>query len=91
VRGAIADGADEIDMVINRGAFLCGGLKAVQDEISAVVEACGRRAGAAGVGGRSRFIVGLTDGEMVSPARLRNGPTSTDSGFTLADGHLGVF
>ena len=41
VRGAIAEGADEIDMVINRGAFLCGELHAAQDEISAVVEACG--------------------------------------------------
>jgi deoxyribose-phosphate aldolase len=35
------DGADEIDMVINRGAFLEGELNLVQDEISAVREACG--------------------------------------------------
>ena len=41
VRSAVADGADEIDMVINRGAFLCGELDLVQDEISAVIEACG--------------------------------------------------
>ena len=41
VRQAVADGADEIDMVINRGAFLAGELALVQDEISAVVEACG--------------------------------------------------
>ena len=41
VRAAIADGADEIDMVINRGAFLAGELGLVQDEISAVMEACG--------------------------------------------------
>lgn len=41
VRAAVADGADEIDMVINRGAFLAGELARVQDEISAVVEACG--------------------------------------------------
>ncbi|MSU64706.1 MAG: deoxyribose-phosphate aldolase [Opitutus sp.] len=41
VRGAVADGADEIDMVINRGAFLAGKFAEVQDEISAVVEACG--------------------------------------------------
>jgi deoxyribose-phosphate aldolase len=41
VRQAVADGADEIDMVINRGAFLAGDLNLVQDEISAVVEACG--------------------------------------------------
>jgi deoxyribose-phosphate aldolase len=41
VRAAVADGADEIDMVINRGAFLSGELAEVQDEIAAVVEACG--------------------------------------------------
>jgi deoxyribose-phosphate aldolase len=41
VRSAVADGADEIDMVINRGAFLAGEFARVQDEISAVVEACG--------------------------------------------------
>ena len=43
VRAAVADGADEIDMVINRGAFLAGELQLVQDEISAVLEACGDR------------------------------------------------
>ncbi|RPJ34714.1 MAG: deoxyribose-phosphate aldolase [Verrucomicrobiaceae bacterium] len=41
VRQAVADGADEIDMVINRGAFLAGELNLVQDEISAVRDACG--------------------------------------------------
>ena len=41
VRAAVADGADEIDMVINRGAFLAGDLALVQDEIAAVLEACG--------------------------------------------------
>ncbi len=41
VRAAVADGADEIDMVINRGAFLEGEFAEVQDEIAAVVEACG--------------------------------------------------
>ena len=44
VRAAVADGADEIDMVINRGAFLAGEFGEVQDEISAVVEACGAAA-----------------------------------------------
>ena len=38
VRAAVADGADEIDMVINRGAFLAGELNLVRDEISAVLE-----------------------------------------------------
>ena len=41
VRQAVADGADEIDMVINRGAFHEGKLTVVQDEISAVRDACG--------------------------------------------------
>ncbi len=41
VRSAVGDGADEIDMVINRGAFLAGDHALVQDEISAVLEACG--------------------------------------------------
>jgi deoxyribose-phosphate aldolase len=44
VRAAVADGADEIDMVINRGAFLAGEFGRVQDEIAAVVEACGDQA-----------------------------------------------
>jgi deoxyribose-phosphate aldolase len=41
VKTAVSDGADEIDMVINRGLFLAGEFSAVQDEIGAVVEACG--------------------------------------------------
>ncbi len=41
VKAAVADGADEIDMVINRGAFLAGEFARVQDEIAAVREACG--------------------------------------------------
>jgi len=44
VKAAVADGADEIDMVINRGAFLAGDFGLVQDEIAAVVEACGAAA-----------------------------------------------
>lgn len=41
VKYAVNAGADEIDMVINRGLFLAGEYDAVQDEISAVVEATG--------------------------------------------------
>ena len=41
VRAAVGDGADEIDMVINRGAFLSGDLNQVSDEIHEVVKACG--------------------------------------------------
>jgi deoxyribose-phosphate aldolase len=41
VRRALSAGADEIDMVIDRGAFLSGDLRKVFDEIAAVKEACG--------------------------------------------------
>ena len=41
VRRVVADGADEVDMVINRGAFLEGGHARVFDEIAAVKQACG--------------------------------------------------
>jgi len=40
-RIAVADGADEIDMVISRGAFLQGEYGFVFDEIAAIKEACG--------------------------------------------------
>jgi len=38
---AVDEGADEIDMVISRGAFLRGEYRLVFDEIAAVKEACG--------------------------------------------------
>lgn len=38
---AVEQGADEIDMVISRGAFLAGEYNFVFDEIAAVKEACG--------------------------------------------------
>jgi deoxyribose-phosphate aldolase len=41
VAKAIKAGADEIDMVINRGAFLSGDLDAVEDEIVQVRHMCG--------------------------------------------------
>lgn len=41
VRGASRDGADEIDMVIDRGVFLAGHHSRVWDEIAATKEACG--------------------------------------------------
>ena len=41
MRDAIKAGADEIDMVIDRGAFLAGRYGLVHDEIVAVREACG--------------------------------------------------
>lgn len=42
-REAVLAGADEIDMVIDRGAFLAGEMQRVYEEIGAVKEACGGR------------------------------------------------
>ena len=41
VKSAVAAGADEVDMVIDRGAFLIGAYQLVFDEITAVRGACG--------------------------------------------------
>ncbi len=41
IRAAVADGADEIDIVIGRGDFFSGQYGKVFDEISAAKEACG--------------------------------------------------
>lgn len=41
VRAAVGEGADEIDMVIDRGAFLAGEYNKVADEIHATKQACG--------------------------------------------------
>lgn len=41
VADAVKAGADEVDMVIDRGAFLCGRYGQVYEEVRAVREACG--------------------------------------------------
>jgi len=41
VRQVVAAGADEVDMVIDRGAFLAGDYATVQDQIGAFKDACG--------------------------------------------------
>lgn len=41
-RYAVAEGADEVDMVISRGRFLRGEYAAVFEEIEAIREACGK-------------------------------------------------
>ncbi len=46
-RDAVEAGADEVDMVIDRGAFLTGDYMKVFEEIVAVREACARRDGSA--------------------------------------------
>jgi len=42
VRAAVEAGADEIDMVIDRGAFLSGRIGHVYEEVVAVKDACGK-------------------------------------------------
>ena len=42
IRAAVAAGADEIDIVLNRSAFLAGRYRQAHDEVAASKEACGR-------------------------------------------------
>ena len=62
VRYAIAAGADEVDMVIDRGAFLAGHYQVVYDEIAAVREACAEAA---------HLKVILETGELVTLDNVR--------------------
>jgi len=66
VRRAVAAGADEIDMVIDRGAFLAGDTRLVFDEIVATREACARRDGSA-----ARLKVILETGELETYDNVR--------------------
>lgn len=61
VRRAAGDGADEIDMVINRGAFLLGEHARVFDEIAAIKQGCGR----------AHLKVILETGELVTYDNVR--------------------
>ena len=61
VEQAVKDGADEIDMVINRGAFLSGKYDIVAEEIRAVVTACGN----------AHLKVILETGELVTYDNVR--------------------
>lgn len=58
---AVGQGADEIDMVISRGAFLAGDLQFVSDEIAAIKEACGE----------ARLKVILETGELSTLDNIR--------------------
>jgi deoxyribose-phosphate aldolase len=64
---AVAAGADEIDMVINRGAFLSGRYAEVYDEIVAVREACAGRQGRP----RAHLKVILETGELATYDNVR--------------------
>lgn len=60
-RAAVADGADEVDMVIHRGALLAGDLDTVAEEIEAVKANCGP----------ARLKVILETGELETYDRVR--------------------
>ncbi|HLK74632.1 MAG TPA: deoxyribose-phosphate aldolase [Streptosporangiaceae bacterium] len=59
---AIEAGADEVDMVIDRGAFLAGNYQLVYDEIAAVRQVCGEKA---------HLKVILETGELVTLDNVR--------------------
>src|ERR1043166_1210349 len=61
VHRVVSDGADEVDMVIDRCAFLAGDHAKVFDEIAATKEACGP----------ARLKVILETGELVTYANVR--------------------
>jgi deoxyribose-phosphate aldolase len=65
-RDAVAAGADEIDMVIDRGAFLSGDYSQVFDEIVAVKQACARADGSA-----AHLKVILETGELTTYDNVR--------------------
>ena len=66
VRAAVAAGADEVDMVIDRGAFLVGRYRQVFEEIEAVLEACARHDGS-----RAHLKVILETGELQTYDNVR--------------------
>src|SRR6266536_1509048 len=70
VKYAVSAGADEVDMVIDRGAFLAGDYQLVFDEIAAVKDACGP-AGTAGQAGSAHLKVILETGELVTLDNVR--------------------
>ena len=63
---AVAAGADEIDMVIDRGAFLSGRYLDVFDEIAEISQACARKDGT-----RARLKVIMETGELVTYDNVR--------------------
>jgi deoxyribose-phosphate aldolase len=68
-RDAVAAGADEVDMVIDRGAFLSGDYQLVFDEIVAVKQACARPGAADGESAHLKVI--LETGELATYDNVR--------------------
>jgi len=60
VRYAVDEGADEVDIVINRGLLLAGEYNAVRDEVAAMKDACS---------GKTLKVI-LETGELPSPALI---------------------
>ena len=71
VRDAVAAGATEIDMVIDRGAFLSGRYQQVFDEIVATKAAMSASAKEAGRAGSAHLKVILETGELVTLDNVR--------------------
>ena len=81
---AIAAGADEIDMVISRGAFLSGRFDEVAAEVRAVKEVCGD----------THLKIILETGELATPDNIRRCADlvieAVSAGRELADGEVFV-
>lgn len=83
VRNAVAAGADEIDMVINRGAFLAGRFDEVADEIRRTKDACGD----------AHLKIILETGELETYDHIRHASdlaihTVSSMGHDLVDGEV---
>ena len=75
---AVAEGADEIDMVISRGRFHSGDFNFVFDEIAAVKEACG--------GARFKGVLGKGEKGTSDKRRFASGiAISAGGGFLKAN------
>ncbi|WP_424533885.1 deoxyribose-phosphate aldolase [Sphaerisporangium viridialbum] len=67
---AVEAGADEIDMVIDRGAFLSGDYRKIFEEIVAIKAACARGESAAGKGDAHLKVI-LETGELATYDNVR--------------------
>ena len=84
VKYAIGEGADEIDMVLSRGALLAGEDNVVRDEVAMMKEACQ---------GRTLKVI-LETGELPSPTLIRKASTLAIEGgadfIKTSTGKIGV-
>jgi deoxyribose-phosphate aldolase len=85
VRRAVGDGADEIDMVINRGAFLAGRYDEVAEEVRAVKRACRRPDGSF-----AHLKVILETGELETLDKVRQASDLAIEAMHGVDAEAGV-